>query len=149
MQCLSGPFHLKKNLLLQADQLLPYSCDYKLQLLSIVVMSDSVMSWTAAHQAPLCFTISWSLLKLMSIKLGMPSSLLILCHPLLFLPSIFPSISVFSNDSTLYIKLPEYWRFSFTIGPSKENSGLISFRIDWFALLAVQGTRKSLLKHDS
>ena len=91
MQCLSGPFHLKKNLLLQADQLLPYSCDYKLQLLSIVVMSDSVMSWTAAHQAPLCSTIPRSLLSFMSIELVMLSNQLILCCPFLLCLQSFPA----------------------------------------------------------
>ena len=98
-----------------------------------------------AHQASLSFTISRSLLKLMSIKLVMPSNHLILCCPLLFLPSIFPSIKVFSNESALYIRWLKYWSFSFS--PSNEYSGLISFRIDWFDLLAVQGTLKSLLQH--
>ena len=93
--------------------------------------------WTAAHQASLSITNSQSLLKLMSIELVMPSNHLILCHPLLFLPSIFPSIRVFSNDSGLCIRWPKYWRFSFNISPSNEHSGLISFRLD---LLAVQGT---------
>ena len=93
--------------------------------------------WTAARQASLSFTISRSLLKLMSIELAMPSNHLILCHPLLLLLSIFPSISVFSNESTLRIRWPKYWHFS--ISPSNEYSGLISFRIDWFDLLAVQG----------
>ena len=94
-------------------------------------------------------TISQSLLKLMSIESVMPSSHLILCHPLLFLPSIFPSVRVFSNDSALCIRWPKYWSFSFSISPSNEYSGLISFRIDWFDLLAVQGTLKSLLQHHS
>jgi len=96
--------------------------------------------WTAAHQASLCFTIFQSLLKLMSIESVMPSNHLILCHPLLFLPSIFPNIRVFSKESTLHIRLPKYWNFSFSINPSNEYSGLISSRIDWFVLLAVQGT---------
>ena len=99
--------------------------------------------WTAARQASLSFTISWSLLKLMSIELVMPSSHLILCHPLLLLPSVFPSTGVISNDSALCITWPNYW--SFTISPSNEYSRLISFKIDWFDLLAVQGTLKSLL----
>ena len=88
-----------------------------------------------------------SLLKLMSIELVLPSNHLILCRPLLLLPSIFPSISVFSYESVLHVRFPKYWSFSFTISPSKEYSGLISFRIDWFDLLAVQGTLKSLLQH--
>ena len=92
---------------------------------------------------------SWSLLKLMCIKSVMPSSHLILCHPLLLLPSIFPSIRVFSNDSALRIRWPKYWSFSFSIIPSKEIPGLISFRMDWLDLLAVQGTLKSLLQHHS
>ena len=105
--------------------------------------------WTAALQASLSFTISQSLFKLMSIELVMPSNHIILCHPLLLLPSIFPSIRVFSNESALRIKWPKYWSFSFSISPSNEYSGLISFRIDWFDLLAVQGTLKSLLQHHS
>ena len=106
-----------------------------------------VIPWTAARQAPLSFTISQSLLKLMSIELVMPSNHLILCRPLLLLPSIFPSIRVFSNESALLIKWPKYWSLSFSISPSNEYSGLISFRIDWFDLIAVQGTLKSLLQH--
>ena len=103
--------------------------------------------WTAAHQASLSITISWSLLKLMSIKLVMSSNHLILSFPLLPLPSIFPSIRVFSSGSALHIRWPKYWSFSFSISPSNEYSGLISSRIDWFGLLAVQGTLKSLLQH--
>ena len=99
--------------------------------------------WTAAHQASLFITNSWSLLKLMSIELVMPSNHLILCHPLLLLSSIFPSIRVFSSESIFCITWPKYWSFSFSISPSNEYSGLISFRIDWFDLLAVQGTLKS------
>ena len=99
--------------------------------------------WTAAHQGSLSITNSWSLLKLMSIELVMPSNHLSLCRPLPLLPSIFPSIRIFSNESVLHIKWPNYW--SFTISPSSEHSGLISFRTDWFDLLAVQGTLKSLL----
>ena len=105
--------------------------------------------WTAAHQASLSIANPWSLLKLMPIKLVMPSNHLILCHPLLLLPSIFPNIRVFSNESALCIRWPKYWSFSFSISPSNEYSGLISFRIDWFDLLAVQGTLKSLLQHHS
>ena len=105
--------------------------------------------WTAACQASLSITNSWSLLKLMSNELVVPSKHLILCHPLLFLPSIFPSIRVFSSESVLLIRWPKYWSFSFTISPSNEYSGLITFRIDWLDLLAVQGTLKSLLQHHS
>ena len=103
--------------------------------------------WTAAYQVSLSFTISWSLLKLMSFELMMPSNHLILCHPLLLLPSIFPSIRVFSNESALCIRWPKYWSFSFSISPSNEYLGLISFRTDWFDLLAVQGMLKSFLQH--
>ena len=97
----------------------------------------------------LSLTISWSLLKLMSIGLVMPSNHLILCRPLILLPSIFPSIRVFSNESVLHIRWPKYWSFSFSISPPNEYSGLISFKIDWLDLLAVQGTLKSLLQHHS
>ena len=102
---------------------------------------------TAAHQASLSFTISWSLLKLISIKLMMPSNHLILCHPLLLLPSIFPSIRVFSNESALRIRRPKDWSSSFSISPSNKYSGLISLRIDWFDFLVVQETLKSLLQY--
>ena len=105
--------------------------------------------WTAVRHASLSITKSWSLLKLMSIELVMPSKHLILCHPLLLLPSIFPSIRVFSNESALRIRWPKHWSFSFSISPSNEYSGLSSFRIDWLGLLAVQGTLKSLLQHHS
>ena len=105
--------------------------------------------WTAARQASLSITNSRSLPKLMSIDSVMPSNHLILCHPLLFLSSIFPSIRVFSNESVLCIRWPKYWTFSFSISPSSEYSGLISFRMDWLDLLAVQGTLKSLLQHHS
>ena len=101
--------------------------------------------WTASQQASLSITNSWSLLKHMSIKLVMPSNHLILSHPLLLLPSIFPSIRVFSNELVLQIRWPKDWSFSFSISPSNEHSGLISFRMDWLDLLAVQGTLKSLL----
>ena len=97
--------------------------------------------WTAAHQSTLSFTISQSFLKLMSIELVMPSNHLILCRPFLLLPSVCPSIRVFSNESVLHIRWPEYWSFSFSISPSNEYSGLISFRIDCFDLLAVHGTQ--------
>ena len=105
--------------------------------------------WTVAYQASLSFTISQSLLKPMSIESVISSNHLILCHPLLSLPSIFPSIRVFSNQSTLPIRWPKYWSFSFSTRPSSEYLGLISFRIDWFDGLAVQGTLKSLLQHHS
>ena len=106
-------------------------------------------AWTTARQASLSITNSWSLLKLMSIESVMPSSHLILCRPLLLLFSIFPSIRVFSNESALLIRWPEHWSFSFSISPSNEHPGLISFRMDWLDLLAVQGTLKSLLQHHS
>ena len=105
--------------------------------------------WTTAHQASLSFTITWSLLKLMSIVSVMPSNHLILCHPLLLLPSVFPGIRVFSNGSALHIRQPKYWSFSFTISPSNEFSELIAFSIDWFDLLAVHETLNSLLQHHS
>ena len=105
--------------------------------------------WTAARQASLSITNSWSLLKLMSIESVMPSNHLILCHPLLLPPSIFPSIRVFLNESALCIRWPKYWSFSFNISPSNEHSGLISFRMDLVGLLAVQGTLKSLQHHSS
>ena len=107
-----------------------------------------VTPWTTAHQASLSITTSWSSLKLMSMESMVPSNHLILCCPLLP-PSIFLSIRVFSNESVLHIKWPEYWSFSFSISPSNEYSGLISFRMDWLDLLAVQGTLKSLLQHHS
>ena len=110
-------------------------------------MSNSATPWTAAHQASLTITDDWSLPKLMSIKSVVPSNHLILCCPLFLLPSIFPSIRIFSQESVLHIRWPKYW--SFSISPSNEYSGLISFRIDWFDLLVVQGTLKSLLQHHS
>ena len=120
----------------------------------IVVQSFShvwlfVTPWTAACQVSLSFTISWSLLKFMSIELVMSPNHFILCHLLLFLPSIFPSIRVFSNEMALHIRWPKYWSFSFSISSSNDYSGLISFRIDWFDRLAVWGTLKSLLQHNS
>ena len=125
-----------------------YICMVLLQL-SCSVMSDSATPWTTARQASLSITNSWSLLKLMSIMLVMPSKHLILCHPLLLPPSIFPSIRVFSNESVLRIRWPVYWSFSFSISTSSEFSGLISFRIDCLDLLAIQGILKSLLQHHS
>ena len=112
-------------------------------------MSNSATPWTAVHQASLSITNSRSRLKLMSIESVMPSNHLILYHPLLLLLSIFPSIRVFSGKSVLHITWPKYWSFSFSISPSNEYSGLISFRIDWFDLLAAQGTLKNLLQHHS
>ena len=114
---------------------------------SCSVVSDSSTLWTAARQASLSITNSWSLLKFMSIALVMPSNHLILCRPLFLPPSIFPSIRVFSNESVLHIRWPEYW--SLSISPSSEYSGLISFRMDWLDLLTVQGTIKSLFQHHS
>ena len=105
--------------------------------------------WTTACEASLSITNSWSLLKLMSIKSVMPSNHLILCHPLLLLPSIFPSITVFSNESVLWIRRPKYWNFSFSVSPSNEYPGGVSFRIDWFDLLVVHGTLKTLFQHHS
>ena len=105
--------------------------------------------WIAAHQASLSITSSWSSLRLTSIESVMPSSHLILCHPLLLLPPIPPSIRVFPNESTLHMRRPKYWSFSFSINPSKEHPGLISSRMDWLELLSIQGTLKSLLQHHS
>ena len=113
------------------------------------VVSDSVTPWTAARQASLSITSSQSLLKLMSFESVMPCNHLNLCHPLLLLSSIFPSIRVFKDESALCIRWSKYWSFSFSINPSNEHSGLISFRMDWLGLLAVQGTLKSLLQHHS
>ena len=113
------------------------------------VVSDSATPWTAAHQASLSFTNSRSLLKGMSIQPVMPSNHLILCCPLLLLPSVFPSIRVFSSRSVLRIRWPKYWSFGFSISPSNAYSGLISFRMDWLDHLAVQGTLKSLLQNHS
>ena len=121
---------------------------------SVIVQSLScvrlfVTPWTAARQASLSITNSWGLLKLMSIELVMPSSHLILCRPLPLLPPIPPSLRVFSNELTLHVRWPKYWSFSFNISPSNEYPGLMSFRMDWLDLLAVQGTLKSLLQHHS
>ena len=131
-----------------ADHLHQYNLTLKLSCLSSCIVAlqslSCVTPWTAARQASLSFNISRSLLKLMSIELVMPSSHLILCHPLLLLPSIFLSIRVFSNVPSLCIRRPKYW--SFSISPSNEYSGLISFRTDWFDLLAIQGTLKSLFQ---
>ena len=116
---------------------------------SLSVVSHSATPWTAARQASLSITNSQSLLTLTSIESVMPSNHLILCRPLLLLPSIFPGIRVFSNESVRHIKWPKYWGFSFNISPTDEYSGLISFRMNWLDLLAVQGILKSLLQHHS
>ena len=128
---------------------------YQLLVLLVTQFSRSVhvqllaTPWTAAHQASRSIINSWSLLKLLFIKWVKPSNHLILCHPLLFLPSIFPNIRVFSNESALPFRWPKYWSFSFNISPSNGHPGLISFRMFWLDLLAVQGTLKSLLQHHS
>ena len=126
---------------------LPTILAYKPSVQSLSRVQLFVTPWTAARQASLSFTISWSLL--MSVELVMPSNHLLLCCPLLLLPSIFPSIRVFSNESVLPIRWPKHWSFSFSISPSNEYSGLISFRMDWLDLLAIQGTLMSLLLHHS
>ena len=135
-----------------------YVCDWlnggspillRISQFSCSAMANSATPWTAAWQASLSITNSWSLIKLMSIESVMPSNHLVLCYPLVLLPSIFPSISAFSNESVLRIRWPKYWSFSFSISSSKKYSGLISFRIDWLDLLTVQGTLKSLLQHHS
>ena len=122
---------------------------YRFIVQSLGCVQLFVIPWIAVLQASLSFTISQSLLKLMSIESVMPSNHLVLCHPLLLLPSIFPSIRVLSNESIPCIRWPKYWSFSFSISSSNEYSGLISFRIDWFDLLVVQGTLKSLQHHGS
>ena len=124
-------------------------CDMLNSVQSLSCVRLFATPWTAARQASLSFTNSQSLLKLMSIVLVMPFNHLILCCPLLLWPSIFPSIRVISNESVLCIRWPNYWSFSFSISPSNEYSGMISFRMDWLDLLAVQGTLKSLLQYHS
>ena len=129
-----------------------YCCKLLIQFSSVQLLSCVRLfatPWTEARQASLSITNSWSLPKLMSIESVMPSNYLILCRPLLLLPSIFPSIRIFSNESALRIRWPKYWSFSFNISPTNEHPGLISFRMDWLDLLAVQGTLKSLLQHHS
>ena len=143
----------KQRYIEQGDSFSPsyFECKHPLTHFSSVQSLSHVClfgtPWTAACQASKSITNSQSLLKPMSIELVMPSNHLILCHPLLLLLSILPSIRVFSNESVLHISWPKYWSFSFSISPSNEHSGLISFRIGWLDILAVQGTRKSLLQH--
>ena len=137
-------FHLRINSFLCVNSTLHVS---SVQSLSCVRLFAT--PWIAAHQASLSITNCRSLPKLISIESVMPSNHLILCYPLLLLPSIFPSIRVFSNESALCIRWPKYWSFSFNISPSNEHPGLISFRMDWLDLLAIQGTLKSLLQHHS
>ena len=127
----------------------PPGLDFSFIVESLSHVRLFVILWTAARQASLSFTTSLSLLKFMSIEPVMPSNHLILCCPLLLPPSILPTIRVFSSESALHIRSPEYWSFSFSIIPSNEHPGLISFRMDWLDLLAVQGTLKSLLQHHS
>ena len=141
--------HFFNCVLKVSNTFLSYSCIYMLlQLVQFSSVAQLCLTlwapWIAAHQVSLSITNSWSLLKLMSIESVKTSNHLILCHPLL-LPSIFPSIRVFSNESVLHIRWPKYWSFSFSISPSNEYSGLVSFRMHWFDLLEVQGTVKSLL----
>ena len=121
---------------------------YTLFLSVVQSLSHVQLFATPWARFPCLITNSWSLLKLMSIE-SMPSNHLVLCHPVLFLPSVFPSIRVFSNGLVLHVRWPKYWSFSFRISPSNENSGLISFRMDWLDIFAVQGTLKSLLQHHS
>ena len=156
-------YHLKCRVILQIKTGLSCGTNYSWALSTFLplvfqfssvqfshsVMSNSATPWTSAHQASLFITNSWSLLKLMSIKLVMSSNHLILCHPLLLLPSIFPSIRVFSSEAVLHIRRPKYWSFSFSISPSNEYSGPISFRMNWLDLPAVQVTLKNLLQHHS
>ena len=139
--CISNSFvDYDNSYFISSKGFLPIVQFSSVQLLSRVQLFAT--PWTAACQASLSITNSWSLLKLMSIESVMLSNHLILCHPLLLLPSIFPSIRVFPNESTLHIRWPKCWSFSFNISPSNEHPGLTSFRMDWLALLAVQGTLK-------
>ena len=135
------------SILIDIKKIICIGSKHSVQLLSSVWLF--LTPWTAAHQASLSITNSWSLLKLMFIESVMPSSHLILCHPVFLWPLIFPSNRVSSNESALRIRWPKYWSFRFNISPSNENPGLISFRMDWLDLLAVQGTLKSLLQHHS
>ena len=150
--CLITPSERKTGLWVYSGVTLETSCDSSVQFSSVQSLSCVRLfatPWIAAHQASLSITNSRSLLKLMSIESVMPSSHPILCCPLLLLPPIPPSIRIFSNESTLHIRWPKYWSFSFSISPSNEHPGLISFRMDWLDLLGVQGTLKSLLQHHS
>ena len=131
------------------SEFFPYISFFSCVQFSSSVVSDFATPWTATCQASLSMTNTWSLSKLMSTESVMLSNHLILCHPLLCLPSTFPNIRVFSNESALLIRWPKYWHFSFNISSSNEHSGLVSFRMDWLDLLAVQGTLKSLLQHHS
>ena len=134
-----------KHLLISGLQS-PFSVIFHFSLVQLLSRVGLFMTlWIAAHRASLSITDSQRLLKLISIESVMPSNHLIFCHPLLLLPSMFPRIRVFLNESALWIRWPKYWSFSFSISPSNEYSGLISFRMAWLDLLAVQGTRKSLL----
>ena len=142
----SKPSHFSKSII---HFLLTLLDSFSSVQFSRSVVSDSAIPWIAARQASLSITNSRSLLKLMPIESVMPSSHLILCHPLLLLPPIPPSIRAFSNESTLCMRWPKYWSFGFSINPSNEHSGLIFFRMDWLDLLGVQGTLKSLLQHHS
>ena len=144
LTCLGG--HIQENILNSFQWLLH---NYLFLLFSCSVVSNSLQPHGLQYVSVPCITNSRSLLKLMSIESVMPSNHLIFCHPLLFPPSIFPSIKVFSNESVLCIRWPKYWSFSFSISLSNEYSGLIFFRMDWLDLLAVQGTLKSLLQHHS
>ena len=155
----SEKISIKLNCQIAIPEMLTVVCNPHIHIflsLHIIVVVQSLSRvqlflspWTTACQASLSFTISWSLLKLMSIQLVMPSNYLIFFCPLLLLPSIFPSIRVFSSEAALCIRWPKYWSFTFSICPSSEYSRLFSFRIYWFDLLAVQGTLKSLLQHHS
>ena len=141
---------MRKRALMSSDKkMYTYTISYFSSVQSLSCVRLFVTPWIAARQASLSITNSWSSLRLTSIESVMPSSHLILCHPPLLLPSIFPSIRVFSNESALHMRWPKYWSFSFSIIPSNEHPGLISFRMDWLDLLAVQGTLKSILQNHS
>ena len=151
MQYILSPFSLYRSTS-KGDQIDLWWTPVKYQFSSVPLLSCNLLfvtPKTPARQASLFITSSWSILKLLSIESVMPSKHLILCRLLLLLPSIFPSIRVFSSESILHIRWPKYWNFSFNISPFNEYSGLISFRIGWLDLLAVQGTLKSLLQHHS
>ena len=149
LKCINQAFSSSALLTCGARSLLVFEGHLRHVVQSLSRVQLFVTAWTVAHQASLPFTISRSLLKLMSIESMMLPNHLILCHPLLLLPSVFSSIRVFSNESALRMRWPKYWSFSFSISPSSEYSGLISFRIDWFDLLAVQETLRSLHQHHS